>query len=111
MPYTLRHQPHDGDDQGNANCLGNGIQLKTVQRRQQESCHTYRIHIGEIIGIPMRLQFSIIKLISKSALWATIVAPSQNFRNSGKISSIGRASITMLSLILVSCSIRNGIGT
>ena len=35
--------------QGNANCLGNGIQLKTVQRRQQESCHTYRIHIGEII--------------------------------------------------------------
>ena len=49
VPYTLRHQLHDGDDLGNANCLGNGIQLKTVQRRQQESCHTYRIHIGEII--------------------------------------------------------------
>ena len=36
--------------QGNANRLGYGIQLKTVQRRQQESGHSHSIHISKIIG-------------------------------------------------------------
>ncbi len=37
--------------------------------------------------------------------------PSQNSRNFGSTSSITGASRTMESLMLVSCSIRNGMGT
>ena len=62
-------------------------------------------------GRPCRLQFSSIKLISKEALCATMTASLENSRNSGKTVSIVGASITMLSLMLVNSSIRNGIGT
>ena len=61
-------------------------------------------------GKPILSQLAAIKLMSKSALWATITEPSQNSINEGKISSILGASITILSLILVNCSILRGIG-
>ena len=35
--------------QRNTDCLGNRIQLKTIQRRKQKSRHTNRIHIGKIM--------------------------------------------------------------
>ena len=60
---------------------------------------------------PCLSQFFLIKLISNSALCATMTAPSQNFINSGRISSIFGASITISSLIEVSSSMRNGIGS
>ena len=63
------------------------------------------------VSIPMRLQFSWMNPASKEALWAISTQPSQNSRNFGKISSITGASMTISSLILVSCSISNGMGS
>ena len=63
------------------------------------------------VSIPRFLAFFIIKLVSKSALCATITQSFENSRNCGKTTSIPGALITILSLILVSCSIRNGIGS
>ncbi len=71
---------------------------------------TVSIMVG-LHSIPCSSQFFLIKLISKSALWATMVQPLQNSINAGSIFSITGASITMSSRIDVSCSILNGIGT
>ena len=62
-------------------------------------------------SIPCRTQLCSIKLISNEALWATITAPSLNSRNFGSTVSMSGASRTMLSLMPVRFSIRNGIGT
>ena len=60
--------------------------------------------------IPIFSALLIMKLVSNSALCATITAPSQNSRNLGRISSILGAFITIWSLMCVSVSILNGIG-
>ena len=62
-------------------------------------------------SIPCLSQFLMIKLISKSALCATMIASPQNSINCGRIVSIFGASITISSRMEVSSSIRYGIGT
>ena len=60
---------------------------------------------------PSKWAFFIIKLVSKSALCATITQSFEKSRNSGRTVSIPGALITIPSFIPVSCSILNGIGS
>ena len=59
---------------------------------------------------PSRSQFFRTKEVSNSALCATRYEPDTKSRNLGSTVSIGSASITMSSVIEVSCVILNGIG-
>ena len=63
------------------------------------------------VSIPMRLQFSWMNPASKKHCGRSAHSLPQNSRNFGKISSITGASMTISSLILVSCSISNGMGS
>ena len=73
-----------------------------------------RATVSTIVGLysmPSNAQFRFIKLISKSALWATMMQSLQNSINCGNMTSTVGDVITMSSLIEVSSSILNGIGT
>ena len=73
-----------------------------------------RATVSTIVGLhsmPSSAQFRFIKLMSKSALWATIIQPLQNSINCGSMTSTVGDEITISSLIEVSSSILNGIGT
>ncbi len=83
-----RHRPPVMVIQRYTDRLCHGIQLKRFNCRQQDSRQRHGICDGKIKRQSMRSQFLRMNPVSNSALCATMTVPSQNFMNSGRISSI-----------------------